>query len=307
MIWQFFKTVDHILQAQTIHKIGDVFLKMSDYHEAMESYNWALEVMFEEPDHHHIDIGEILDNKGTIHYSKGEVDEALQYHQEALRSKQEDLGEDHPELSATYHHIGNCLSDQGNIEDAVIHFEEAIRLKELDPDGGPERDADVLTMEGILNNLERNQKQGLECYERSLQILVTKVPYRKEKIASLLHLIGCVFLMSGELKKAMKLFEESLNARRKVLGFVHLDVASTLFNMAFLHQHRGRTSKALRCLEGKRSKCYNSENLLMISFRSAFNIMDHSLSHLRCAPFANKKQIFFANRGLKDSTVALAG
>merc|ERR1719420_2243437 len=47
----------------------------------------------------------------------------------------------------------------------------------------------------------------------------------------------------------MKLFEESLQARRKVLGFIQLDVASTLFNMAFLHQTRNRLDKALRCLE----------------------------------------------------------
>ena len=94
-----------------------------------------------------------------------------------------------------------------------------------------------------------NTEKGLECYEKSLQILVTKVPHRKEKVASLLHLIGCVYLMSGEQKKAMKLFEESLQARRKVLGFVHLDVASTLFNMAFLHQTRDRLDKALKCLE----------------------------------------------------------
>jgi hypothetical protein len=59
-----------------------------------------------------------------------------------------------------------------------------------------------------------------------------------------------VYLMSGEQTKAMKLFEESLRARRKVLGFVHLDVASTLFNMAFLYQTRNRLDKALRCLEG---------------------------------------------------------
>jgi tetratricopeptide (TPR) repeat protein len=239
----------HILYAQTIQRIGDIFLGMSDYHEAVESYNWALDVMYKEPALHRVEIGEILDNKGTIHYSKGEIEEALQCHQEALRSKQVDLGEDHPELVVTYHHIGNCLSDQGNVDDAIIHFEEAIRLKELDLDGGPERDSDILTIEGILHNLEGNQEQGLECYEKSLQILVTKVSHRKEKVASLLHLIGCVYLMSGEQKKAMKLFEESLQARRKVLGFVHLDVASTLFNMAFLHQTRNRLDKALKCLE----------------------------------------------------------
>lgn len=36
---------EHILYAQTIQKIGDIFLAMSDYHEAMESFNWALDVM----------------------------------------------------------------------------------------------------------------------------------------------------------------------------------------------------------------------------------------------------------------------
>ncbi|KAL3942183.1 MAG: hypothetical protein SGBAC_003584 [Bacillariaceae sp.] len=239
----------HILYAQTIQKIGDIFLGMSDYNEAVESYGWALEVMNREPTLHRVEIGEILDNKGSIHRSKGELEESLKCHQEALRSKQMDLGEDHPELVVTYQHIGNCLSEQGNDDDAIVHLEEAIRLKELDLDGGAEGESDILTLEGFINYIERNQEQGLECYEKALQILVTKAPYRKEKIASLLHLIGCVYLTSGEHKKAKKLFEESLRARRKVLGFVHLEVASTLFNMAFLYQSRNRLDKALKCLE----------------------------------------------------------
>jgi tetratricopeptide (TPR) repeat protein len=240
---------EHILYAQTIQKIGDVFLAMSDYHEAMESYDWALDVMHIEPSHHRISIGDTLEQLGKIHYSKGEIEESLQSYQDALRSKQIDLGEDHPELAQIYHQIGNCLSNLGQTDDAIAHLEEAIRLKSLDPSGGYERDSDVLTIEGILNNLNCKQKEGLECYEKALQILVTKVPHRKEKVAALLHLIGCVYLMSGEHKKALKLFEESLYARRRVLGFVHLDVASTLFNMAFLHQSRNRLDKALKCLE----------------------------------------------------------
>jgi tetratricopeptide (TPR) repeat protein len=240
---------EHILYAQTIQKIGDVFLGMSDYTEAMESYNWAMDVMHIEPSHHRVDIGDILDNMGNIHYSKGEVPQALRCYQDALRSKKVELGDDHPELSITYQHIGNCLSDQGDTDEAIAHFEEAIRLKELDPDGGDERDADIASIEGVLNNLTGRQEEGLKCYERSLEILATKAPHKKEKIAALFHLIGCVHLMNGEHKKAMKLFEESLQARRKVLGFVHLDVASTLFNMAFLHQTRNRLDKALKCLE----------------------------------------------------------
>jgi tetratricopeptide (TPR) repeat protein len=240
---------EHILYAQTIQKIGDVFLAMSDYHEAMESYDWALDVMHIEPSHHRINIGDTLEQLGKIHYSKGEIEESLQSYQDALRSKQIDLGENHPELAQIYHQIGNCLSNLGQTDEAIAHLEEAIRLKKLDPCGGYERDSDVLTIEGILNNLNCKQKEGLECYEKALQILVTKVPHRKEKVAALLHLIGCVYLMSGEHKKALKLFEESLYARRRVLGFVHLDVASTLFNMAFLHQSRNRLDKALKCLE----------------------------------------------------------
>ncbi|CAJ1940084.1 unnamed protein product [Cylindrotheca closterium] len=239
----------HILYAQTIQKIGDIFLGMSDYNEAVESYDWALEVMNREPALHRVGIGEILDNKGSIHRSKGELEESLKSHREALRSKQMDLGEDHPELVVTYQHIGNCLSEQGNDDDAIVHLEEAIRLKELDLDGGAEGESDILTLEGFILFIERNQEQGLECYEKALQILVTKAPYRKEKIAYLLHLIGCVYLTGGEHRKAIKMFQESLRGRRKVLGYVHLDVASTLFNMAFLYKSRNRLDKALRCLE----------------------------------------------------------
>lgn len=166
-----------------------------------------------------------------------------------MHSKEADLGEDHPELATLYHHIGNCLADQDNRFEAIDNFEQAIHLKEIDPDGGAERDADVLTIEGVLSSISGRQEEGLECYEKALHILCSKVPNQKEKVASLLHLIGCMYLMFGQHKKAMKLFEESLKARRKVLGFVHLDVASTLYNMAFLHQSNGRLDKALKCLE----------------------------------------------------------
>ena len=64
---------------------------MSDYHEAVESYNWALDVMYKEPSLYRVEIGEILDSKGTIHYSKGEIEDALECYQEALISKQGDV------------------------------------------------------------------------------------------------------------------------------------------------------------------------------------------------------------------------
>ena len=47
---------EHLLYAQTIQKIGDVFLMMCDYHEAMNSYNWALDVMHIEPSLHRVEM-----------------------------------------------------------------------------------------------------------------------------------------------------------------------------------------------------------------------------------------------------------
>ncbi|KAL7564243.1 hypothetical protein ACA910_012270 [Epithemia clementina (nom. ined.)] len=271
---------DHILYAQTIQKIGDIFWAMSDYSEAMESYNWALDVMHVEPNHHRIDIGDILENMGRIHFSKGEIeDKALQCFEDALRSKVADLGKESAELASIYENIGHCLADDSRtVEDAIVHYKESIRLRQLDPHGGHERDADVFTTQGILYNLQYHlqqqqqhkkkdkkknkekgqqqdqqekdlQQQGIECYEKALSILVTKVPHRKEKVASLLHSIALVYWDSGEPKKALKLFEESLQARRKVCGYVHLDVAATLFDTARLHQSRQRYDKALKCLE----------------------------------------------------------
>jgi tetratricopeptide (TPR) repeat protein len=239
----------HILYAQTIKKIGDVFFQMSDYSEAMESYDSAMDIMHFEPSSHRIDIGEILDNLGNIHYIKGEVPEALLCYQDALTSKKFELGDNHPELALIYQHIGNCLAEQGDIEQAIAHVEQAIRLKELDPDMGPERDADLLSIEGILNNLTGREQEGLHCYEKALDILVTKLPFRKEKIAVVMNLIGCAHLLNGESKKALRFFVESIQARRDVLGYVHLDVAGTLFNMAFVHQSHDRPKRALRCLE----------------------------------------------------------
>ena len=241
--------VEHILFAHTVQKIGDVFLAMSDFTEAMNSYKWALDIMQLDVTLNCVDIGEILDSIGNIHYNIGEVTEALKIFQVALNSKKVELGDDHPELAATYHHIGNCLTDQDRADDAISYFEEVIRLKKLDPDLGAEGDSDVLAIKGVLNTLTGQKEEGLRYYERSLEILTRKVPHRKEKIARLLHVIGCVYLTMGEYKKAMKIFVASLKARRAGVGFVHVDVVSTLFNIAFLHQSNKHPEKAFKCLE----------------------------------------------------------
>merc|ERR1712157_595682 len=197
-------------------------------------------------------IGSIQENIGNIHYSKGEVALALQKFNDSLQTRVADLGVDHPDLADIHQKIGNCFSDQFEIDNAITNFNKAIGLKEADPEGGPLATADVLTIEGILNNLNGDPEEGLENYERALQILVTFAPDKKEKIASLLHLIGCVYLISAEHKKAMILFKESLQARRKVLGCCHLDVANTLFNMAFLYEVKRRNylEKAIKLHEG---------------------------------------------------------
>eukprot|EP00549_Striatella_unipunctata_P025591 CAMPEP_0118703848 /NCGR_PEP_ID=MMETSP0800-20121206/18844_1 /TAXON_ID=210618 ORGANISM="Striatella unipunctata, Strain CCMP2910" /NCGR_SAMPLE_ID=MMETSP0800 /ASSEMBLY_ACC=CAM_ASM_000638 /LENGTH=451 /DNA_ID=CAMNT_0006605545 /DNA_START=687 /DNA_END=2042 /DNA_ORIENTATION=- len=46
----------------------------------------------------------------------------------------------------------------------------------------------------------------------------------------------------------MKRFEASLHSRKDGAGFVNLDVANTLFNIAFLHQNRGKIKKAVKCM-----------------------------------------------------------
>ena len=239
----------HILVAHTIKKIGDVFFQMNDYSEAMEVYNSAMDIMHAEPSLYRIDIGDILDNLGNIYYMKGEVPEALLCYQDALTSKKVELGDNHPELAPIYQHIGNCLADRGGVEQAIACVEQAIRLKQVDPDLGPERDTDLLSLQGILNNLTGRDQEGLRCYEKALEVLVTKLPYRKEKIAVMMNLIGCAHLLNGESKKALMFFVESIQARRDVLGYVQLDVAGTLFNMAFIHHNQERPKMALRCLE----------------------------------------------------------
>jgi predicted negative regulator of RcsB-dependent stress response len=89
----------------------------------------------------------------------------------------------------------------------------------------------------MIHNLNGDEEKGLKCYEKALRALKREAPTKKEKIASIQHLIGCVFLIRGNNKKAMKKFEQSLQTRREMsASFVHLDVASTLFNIAFLHQ-----------------------------------------------------------------------
>jgi len=242
--------VEHILCAETKQKLAEVYLSMSDYGEALECYSSALYIMNLDPGRYMLEIGIILNNVGLIHYSRGEIDEAQKCYKNAIRSLEMEGEASYPELAVTYQRMGNCSSDTGFTDEAIEQFQESIRLKGLEPNVSGENASDILAIEGMIHNLNGDEEKGLKCYEKALRALKREAPTKKEKIASIQHLIGCVFLIRGNNKKAMKKFEQSLQTRREMsASFVHLDVASTLFNIAFLHQTRNKFHRALRCLE----------------------------------------------------------
>eukprot|EP00978_Attheya_sp_CCMP212_P029631 scaffold105937_cov54-Attheya_sp.AAC.2 len=211
---------EHILCAETKQKLAEVYLSMSHYGEALECYSSALYIMNLDPGRYMLEIGIILNNVGLIHYSRGEIDEAQKCYKNAIRSLEMEGEASYPELAVTYQRMGNCSSDTGFTDEAIEQFQESIRLKGLEPNFNGENASDILAIEGMIHNLNGEEEMGLKCYEKALRALKREAPTKKEKIASIQHLIGCVFLIRGNNKKAMKKFEQSLQTRREMSGML---------------------------------------------------------------------------------------
>jgi len=147
----------------------------------------------------------------------------------------------------------NTILVRDHEQDAVLMYREAIMIQ------SQIYGSEHLSVANSLHNLGNcyrdlsDFEKSFDCLSRSLSLLRMFFEDENEEVADTCHCLALTLVRKCELGEASSLFERALTIRKKKLGAMDLNVASSTYNLAVIHQMRGAWSTAMKhCKEALR-------------------------------------------------------
>ncbi len=147
----------------------------------------------------------------------------------------------------------NTILVRDHEQDAVLMYRESIMIQ------SQIYGSEHLSVANSLHNLGNCYRdlsdfdKSFDCLSRSLSLLRIFVEDENEEVADTCHCLALTLVRKCELDEASWLFERALTIRKKKLGAMDLNVASSTYNLAVIHQMRGAWSTAMKhCKEAVR-------------------------------------------------------
>ena len=233
------------VMSDTIHNIGNTQAALGQYDKALKSLNRVLKFQREtKTGAARLSIADLLFNLGNIHVELGQIGQARDCHHECHAISVEVLGNDSAELAENMVCLGNIEILDKNYRLALDWFDVALRL--LQSHG----DFDVAVAKCLHRKAVAHDKLGeynksIECFGEVLHLGRKIWGMNHVEIGNILNSVGTVHRNRGELRPAMKCYEESLRIRLN--SGDKLSVANIKNNIGALFMSMDQTDDARQC------------------------------------------------------------
>ncbi|MDY7092103.1 MAG: serine/threonine-protein kinase [Acidobacteriota bacterium] len=231
-------------QAQLLHTLSDVYLRLGLYDEGAELAAEALELREKELPHQDPDTVRSLLLLGNHKRRAGDLDAAavVLLRAEALVR---DWADTRPLIQAEVHNsLGNLRLRQRRYDEAAVAHRRALELRQAHleadhPDVAASHNnlGAVLWLDGHYRESEPHLRRASEIIEKNLG------PYHPQLAASLSNL-GVVLQRTGRFAESEISMRRVLEIQQRVLGPDHPETALTLTNLAILFSYTGRYPEA---------------------------------------------------------------
>eukprot|EP00578_Thalassiosira_sp_NH16_P030950 CAMPEP_0181081522 /NCGR_PEP_ID=MMETSP1071-20121207/3144_1 /TAXON_ID=35127 /ORGANISM="Thalassiosira sp., Strain NH16" /LENGTH=568 /DNA_ID=CAMNT_0023163069 /DNA_START=23 /DNA_END=1727 /DNA_ORIENTATION=+ len=186
--------------------------------------------------------------------SETKQDDLIECYVHLLDLEDEDVGPISESRADLCYKLANCYVQVSKHEDAVLMYREAIMIQ------SQLHGTDHLSVANSLHNLGNCYRdlfefeKSAECLNKSLQLSTSNFEDENEEVADTCHCLAMTLMSICELDEASSLFERALAIRKKKLGALDLNIASTLYYLGMIGQMRGSWNISMKhCNE-------NSEN-----------------------------------------------
>jgi len=199
--------------AVTVFNIGKVFFHTSLFSQAMKNFTIASCVLRDHFGGYDMNLGDMLHQIGMLHAHLGHLDESLEYLLEALMIRRLNYGKMHILVAKTLFHIGRNHELRGEFKECLnVYHETLYIIKNQSKDTDLTNEALIIT---VLNKISLacqaidDLKDAIAAYEEILRLINATLGKNHVIVASLLNLLGNVYIEYGLSEQGLKLYERS--------------------------------------------------------------------------------------------------
>lgn len=212
--WEFGK-------ANILNSMGNNYLSLSEYQEALDVFNSSLKISTEIKDT--IGVCSNLLCIGVTYQYMSDYSKALSYYQQVVKKYK--ILKDSVGVATTYTNIGLIYQYQNNFKEALYYFRESLRVFEL-----LGKDASISKNLNNIGNVYINisDYQAALSYLNKALLINTKINDRISMAKNLSN-IGNVYTLQEKFESSVNFYEKALELNQKIENFN--GVAINLLNL----------------------------------------------------------------------------
>ncbi|GAV89941.1 TPR_1 domain-containing protein/TPR_8 domain-containing protein/TPR_12 domain-containing protein [Cephalotus follicularis] len=229
--------------------IGDTYLSLSRYDEAVFAYQKALTAFKTAKGENHLAVGSIFIRLADLYNKTGKLRESKSYCENALRIYEKPMPRIPPE------EIASGLTDISAVYESMNELEQAIKLLQKalkiynDAPGQQSSIAGIEAQMGVMYYMLGNYSESYNSFKQSIAKLRASGEKKSAFFGIALNQMGLACVQCHAINEAAELFEEARTILEQVYGPYHPDTLGVYSNLAGTYDAIGRLDDAIEILE----------------------------------------------------------
>ncbi|XP_057980543.1 protein KINESIN LIGHT CHAIN-RELATED 1-like [Malania oleifera] len=229
--------------------IGNVYLSLCRFDEAVFSYQKALTVFKSVRGENHPSVASVFIRLANLYYRTGKLRESKSYCENALRIYSK------PMPGTTSEEVASGLTEISAIYEAVNDPEEALKLLQRamrllqDTPGQRSTIAGIEAQMGVMFYIVGRYREARSSFENAVARLRASGESKSAFFGILLNQMGLACAQLYDIDEAATLFEEARGIMEQECGLCHLDTLGVYSNLAATYDAMGRVDDAIEILE----------------------------------------------------------
>ncbi|KAI7733863.1 hypothetical protein M8C21_028648, partial [Ambrosia artemisiifolia] len=229
--------------------IGNIYLSLSRFDEAVFSYQKALTVFKASKGDNHPSVASVFVRLADLYYKTGKIRESRSYCENALRiyakpvpgTTPEDIASGMTEISAIYESFNEP-------EEALKLLQKSMKLLEDKP-GQQSTIAGVEARMGVMFYMVGRYEEARGAFESAVAKLRASGERKSAFFGVVLNQMGLACVQLFKIDEAAELFEEAREILEQECGPCHQDTLGVYSNLAATYDALGRVEDAIEILE----------------------------------------------------------